>query len=75
MTAEEWIEAFSRAAGAAPPSEEEVDKLLKLASVAAHSSERKAAPLACWVAGGVELDLDRAIEIAEDIGGSDGGDG
>ncbi len=30
---------------------EQTEELLELASTAAHSSERAAAPLACWVAG------------------------
>lgn len=32
-----------------PPTDEEVDQLLALAGVAAHSSERTAAPVSCWL--------------------------
>ena len=68
MTAEEWIETFAREVGARPPTETEIGKLLKLAAVAAHSSERIAAPLACWIAGTEGTDLDEAIAQAERIG-------
>lgn len=75
MSADEWIEAFARAASASAPSETETGKLLKLAAVAAHSSERIAAPLACWIAGRKDLDLDEAIVLAEAIDSGSGGDG
>lgn len=68
MNAEEWIESFAAEAGSSPPTEAEVEQLLKLAAVAAHSSERIAAPLACWIAGRKGLDLDRAIAMAERLG-------
>lgn len=51
MTRDEWIAAFAREAGVDAPSPAEIDELLKLASTAAHASERPAAPLACWIAG------------------------
>jgi hypothetical protein len=68
MTAEEWIESFAAELGSRPPTEDEIGKLLKLAAVAAHSSERIAAPLACWIAGREGLGLDEAIARAEQIG-------
>lgn len=51
MTRDEWVAALARELGVDPPSAEQTEELLKLASTAAHSSERAAAPLACWVAG------------------------
>ncbi|MCB0866119.1 MAG: hypothetical protein KDB58_10425 [Solirubrobacterales bacterium] len=66
-TAEEWIEAFANAAGVDPPSAEQVRGLLELASVAAHSSERRAAPIACWIAAAAELPPEEACRIAEGI--------
>ncbi len=75
MTAEEWIEAFAEAANGSPPDERETGKLLKLAAVAAHSSERIAAPLACWMAGREGLELDDAIAIAERVGADGEGAG
>lgn len=51
MTAEEFVAAFAAAAGAPAPTEQQIAELLDLAAVAAHSSERIAAPLCCYVAG------------------------
>jgi hypothetical protein len=51
VTRDEWIAAFARELGVAPPTSQQVDELLRLAATAAHSSERTAAPLACWIAG------------------------
>jgi molybdenum cofactor guanylyltransferase len=49
-TAEQWLDAFAAALGRPAPTPEERQALLELASVAAHASERKAAPIACWLA-------------------------
>jgi hypothetical protein len=68
MGGEDWVRAFAGLAGGPPPSEDEIGKLLKLAANAAHSSERIAAPLACWVAGREGLDLDEAIALAARVG-------
>ncbi|MEO7197619.1 MAG: DUF6457 domain-containing protein [Solirubrobacterales bacterium] len=65
--AHDWIESFALSVGVEAPSEEETEKLLKLAAVAAHSSERIAAPLACWIAGRGGVDLDDAIRLAEGV--------
>lgn len=51
MTRDEWLRVFCERVGVAPPGDEEMAQLLELATVAAHSSERPAAPLACWAAG------------------------
>jgi hypothetical protein len=51
MTREQWLRAFCSEIGVDAPTAEEEEQLLELASVAAHSSERPAAPLACWAAG------------------------
>ncbi|MDX6691188.1 MAG: hypothetical protein QOG15_2645 [Solirubrobacteraceae bacterium] len=51
MTAEEFLTAFAAEIGAPPPTRDEMDALLEVASVAAHASERVAAPLACWMGG------------------------
>jgi hypothetical protein len=49
--ARQWLERFAAALGAPTPSEEEVEELLGLAGVAAHASERTAAPISTWLAG------------------------
>jgi hypothetical protein len=51
MNAEEWVRAFAESAGLPAPDGDQMDEILRLASVAAHASERKAAPIACWLAG------------------------
>lgn len=68
MTRDEWIAAFAREAGVERPSSQEVRELLELASVAAHASERTAAPLACWIAGRAGLSLEQLRAIAARIG-------
>jgi hypothetical protein len=67
MEPEAWIAAFAAEVGVEAPSSEDIDRMLKLAAIAAHSSERIAAPVACWIAGSADLDLERAREIAEKI--------
>jgi len=70
MTREEWLRAFCERIGVDPPTAEEEEQLLELAAVAAHSSERPAAPLACWAAGktgrppGELRDIARAVNPA-----------
>jgi hypothetical protein len=67
VTRDEWIAAFAREAGVEGPSVQEIRELLDLAGTAAHSSERTAAPLACWVAGRSRLDLGELRAAAERI--------
>lgn len=45
-----WLHAFASELGVAPPTDAEIDELLALAGVAARSSARQAAPVACWLA-------------------------
>jgi Domain of unknown function (DUF6457) len=68
MTAEEWIAAYAEALGVPAPSEADVDAMLRLASVAAHASERRAAPIACWLAATAGVPLADAQAIAERTG-------
>lgn len=63
-----WISSFAAEIGAEPPDEAAVERLLELAGVAAHSSERIAAPIACWLAGHAGIDPEEAILIAKRIG-------
>lgn len=51
MTAQEFLEAFAEQVGVPAPTQQEFDALLDVAAIAAHSSERIAAPLACWMGG------------------------
>lgn len=67
MNAREWIDAFAQGLGTAPPTAEEWSRLLELAGEAAHSSERVAAPLSCWLAARAGVDPDRALEVARAV--------
>jgi hypothetical protein len=69
VTAEQWIEAFAAAIAQPAPSAEAMDAVLQLASVAAHASERRAAPIACWLAGVAGVPLDEALVLAQELSG------
>jgi hypothetical protein len=68
VTRDEWIAEFAREIGVDPPTREEIDTLLELAAIAAHASERTAAPLACWLAGRSGMSSERLKEVAEGVG-------
>jgi hypothetical protein len=68
MTADAWIAAFAAELGVDAPSEELVGELLELAATAAHSSERIAAPIACYMAGVTGRPLAELRAIADAIG-------
>ncbi len=72
MNAREWIDAFAAEIGAEPPADEEIKAVLDLAAVAAHSSERIAAPVACWVGGRVGASLEELQAAARRVGGDSG---
>ena len=59
-----WVRAFARQLGIDPPSEEEVTVLLDLAGVAAHASERIAAPIACYLVGRAGVAPTDALAVA-----------
>ncbi len=64
VQASSWLERFARELGTEVPSEEEQKALLSLASVAAHASERLAAPLSCWLAARAGRSPEEALELA-----------
>jgi hypothetical protein len=64
---DEWIASFAREAGVPPASVQEIRQLLDLAALAAHASERTAAPLACWIAGASNLSLPELLASAERV--------
>lgn len=67
MDARTWIAEYARALDAEPPTDEEVDDILELAGVAAHSSERTAAPVACWMVARAGVELRTALETARQV--------
>ena len=70
-SAESWISAYAQALGLEPPSAAELEQLLALAGVAAHASQRQAAPVSTWLAARAGLSpaaaLDRARELAREF--------
>ena len=71
MTAREWIDRFAAGLGSDPPSDDEFNAMLDLAAVAAHDSERVAAPVACWIGGASGRSLAELQAIAERIAPSE----
>jgi hypothetical protein len=67
MTRDEWLAAFAAAAGVAAPAADEVEALLALAGLAAHASERTAAPVTCWIAARAGLTPADALALAESL--------
>ena len=63
-TGREWIAAFAAEVGAEPLDDATIDTLLEVAGVAAHASERIAAPVACYIAGRAGLDPAAALAAA-----------
>jgi Domain of unknown function (DUF6457) len=61
----DWIAAFAEKLGVPAPTPEQFDELLSLAGVAAHSSERIAAPVACWLAAQAGRSPAEALKLAE----------
>ena len=68
MTAEEWLTAFAKEIGVPAPDRDQMDEILRLAAIAAHASERIAAPIACYLTGVAGRSLDEAIDAAEGVG-------
>jgi hypothetical protein len=72
LDARTWIERFSEALDTPAPSDADVDLLLQLAGVAAHASERTAAPVSCWVAARAGADPSRALTVARELAAASG---
>jgi hypothetical protein len=70
MTAQEWLKAFAARLGVDPPTPDELRVLLDLAGEAAHTSERIAAPVACWLSARAGRSPAEALAIARKLGGA-----
>jgi hypothetical protein len=68
MNAQDWLLAYAEQLGTKPPTPAEFDTLLALAGMAAHASERAAAPVACWMAARAGVAPDAALTIARGLG-------
>ena len=69
MNREQWIAEFAEALGTEAPDSATVDELLDLAAVAAHASERTAAPIACYLAGRDGRPIGDLKDLADGVGG------
>jgi hypothetical protein len=70
MNAPDWLAAYADKLGVSAPTTDELEAVLALAGEAAHSSERIAAPVACWLAAKAGLDLDEALRLAQAVDSS-----
>jgi hypothetical protein len=67
MDSSSWFRAFVDATGSESFTEQETEAILELARLAAHASERMAAPLTCWVAAAAGLTPIAAVELARSL--------
>jgi len=72
MTASEFLAAFAAEVGAPTPTADEFEALLELATIAAHGSERLAAPLSCWIGGASGLPASELLAAARRVLPTDG---
>ena len=74
LSAYEWVVRFAEELGTPAPEPGEFNALLGLSSIAAHASERKAAPVSCWVAGRAGVTMAEAMAAARRISGDPPGE-
>jgi len=67
MTVDEFLAAFAAEIGVPAPSGEQATALLEVASIAAHTSQRTAAPLACWMGGASRMPIDELLAAAKRV--------
>jgi hypothetical protein len=67
MNAPDWLAAYADKLGVPAPTKDELKAVLDLAGEAAHSSERIAAPVACWLAAKAGVELDEAMRLAREV--------
>lgn len=68
MTGEEWAAAYAAELGMDSLTPDQVTAILKVASVAAHSSERLAAPLAVYLGGVSGKPVEELLAAAQRLG-------
>jgi hypothetical protein len=67
VNAREWIDAYAALLGVEPPTAEEFSTVLDVAGEAAHSSERVAAPIACWLSAHAGKTPEEALALARQV--------
>jgi hypothetical protein len=70
MNAREWIDAYAGRLGIEPPTNEEFTTLLDHAGEAPHTTQRVAAPVACWLTARAGKDPEDALAIAREVAGA-----
>lgn len=70
-----WLQRYAEALGVPAPDAGEVEALLDLAGVAAHASERTAAPVSCWLAARAGVSPEEALTTARGLADSMAGGG
>jgi hypothetical protein len=68
MNARDWLDAYAEKLGTEPVSADDLKAVLDLAAEAAHSSERIAAPVACWLSARAGRSLEDSIQLAREVG-------
>jgi hypothetical protein len=63
----EWLSRFAAELETELPTPEEIEELLALAGIAAHASERTAAPISCWLVARAGLSPAEARSAAESL--------
>jgi hypothetical protein len=71
VNAREWIDAYAARLGVDAPTAQQFSTLLDVAGVAAHASERVAAPVACWLSARAGLSPEESLAIAREISEGD----
>ena len=62
-----WVRRYAARLGLEPPDEHTIAQLLDVAGVAAHASERTAAPITCYMIGVAGLDPVDALARAQGL--------
>jgi hypothetical protein len=62
-----WLDRYAAAIGRPPVTDDEIETLLALAGVAAHASERTAAPITCYLAALSGESLATALSAAREL--------
>ncbi|HEV8065423.1 MAG TPA: DUF6457 domain-containing protein [Acidimicrobiales bacterium] len=75
LSAAAWTSRLAARLGVDVPAEAEISAILAMAGVAAHASERTAAPVTAWMAAAAGLSTDEALALvkvlAEETGDRD----
>jgi len=78
LQARGWLDRYAAALGTPTVSDKDLEALLTLSGVAAHASERKAAPVSCYLVARSGLPIAEALAaaraLADEIAELDDGD-